>query len=303
MNDDFKYVAAIAEHRSISKAALAMHISQPALSQRLKRLEAKLGTELFERTTASLRPTAAGEIVVRYAQRAVAAESSMQREVYSMLNHQRRRLRIGISMARANALLAQPIVEFYESFHDCTVELRQVATLEQLHEMFLRGEIDFALFTPIAPDPEFYDLEVLCRERLVVVASATLEAPQLRQSTNGRISIRQLEGVPFVLPTCGIYFDPIISHLIDSSHAQLDIVMRDCEAELALSLVEDGLGVTIVPSTYIVNRPSLRTLELADIDAGNVLRYIHRHDVPISREEERFMSIVRTWIAHKNDRL
>ena len=300
MNDDFKYIAAIAEHRSISKAAHAMHVSQPALSQRLKRMEAKLGTELFERTTASLRPTAAGEVVVRYAQRAVAAENSMQREVYSMLNHQRRRLRIGIAMPRANALLAQPIVEFYESFHNCTVELRQVATLEQLHELFLRGEMDFALFTPIAPDPEFYDLEVLCRERLVVVAAQDLGAPQLKNLTSDRLSIRQLEGVPFVLPTCGIYFDPIISHLIDASHTQLDIVMRDCEAELALSLVEDGLGVTIVPSTYIVGRASLRTFELADIDAGNVLRYIRRHDAPLSLEEERFMGIVRSWVASES---
>ena len=297
MNDDFKYIAAIAEHRSISKAAHAMHISQPALSQRLKRMEAKLGTELFERTTASLRPTAAGEVVVRYAQRAVVAENNMQREVYSMLNHQRRRLRIGIAMPRANALLAQPIVEFYESFHDCTVELRQVATLEQLHEFFLRSEIDFALFTPIAPDPEFYDLEVLCRERLVIVAAKDLGAPQLKSSCSSRMSIRQLEGIPFVLPTCGIYFDPIISHLIDDSRTQLDIVMRDCEAELALSLVEDGLGVTIVPSTYIVGRTSLRIFELADIDAGNVLRYIRRHDAPLSQEEERFMIIVRNWIA------
>lgn len=297
MNDDFKYIAAIAEHRSISKAAHEMHISQPALSQRLKRLEAKLGTELFERTTASLRPTAAGEIVVHYAQRAVAAENSMRREVYSILNHQRRHLRVGISMARANALLTQPIVEFYESFHDCTVELRQVATLEQLHELFLRSEIDFALFTPIAPDPEFYDLEVLCRERLVVVASASLDAPQLRQSTGGRISIRQLEGIPFVLPTCGIYFDPIISHLIDGSHTQLDIIIRDCEAELALSLVEDGLGVTVLPSTYVIGRRSLQAFKLADIDAGNVLRYIRRHDTPCPIEEERFMHIVRTWLA------
>ena len=277
-----------------------MHISQPALSQRLKRLEAKLGTELFERTTASLRPTPAGEVVVKYAQLAVVAENSMRREVYSMLNHQRRRLRIGIAMARANALLAQPIVEFYESFHDCTVELRQVATLEQLHELFLRGEIDFALFTPIAPDPEFYDLEVLCRERLVVVASANLDAPQLRQSAGDSISIRQLEGVPFVLPTCGVYFDPIISHLIDDSRAQLDIVMRDCEAELALSLVEDGLGVAIVPSTYIIGRPSLQTFELSDIDAGNVLRYIRRHDTLCPIEEERFMNIVRSWLAGQN---
>ena len=114
MNEEFRYIAAIAEHGSISKAALAEHISQPGLSQRLRRLEAKLGTELFDRSTTPLRPTPTGEIVVRYAQRAIAAENNMRREVYSMLNQQRRRLRIGIAMPRANALLAEPIVEFYE---------------------------------------------------------------------------------------------------------------------------------------------------------------------------------------------
>ena len=299
MNEDLKYIAAIAEHGSISKAAHAMHISQPALSQRLKRFESKLGVELFDRTTMPLQPSPTGEIVVRYALRAIAAEANMRRDVYSALNNQKRRLRIGISMSRANALLAEMITEFYESYHGCTIELKHLATLEQLHRFFLNGEIDFALFTPIAPDPRLYYLEVLCHEHLVVVASQNLKAPQLSQSSDGKISIRQLEGVPFVLPTCGIYFDPIISHIIDDSHTQLDIVTRDCQAELALSLVENGLGVSIVPSTYTARRPALRVFEIADIDAGNVLRYIRRNDISPSLEEKRFVEIVRSWISRQ----
>ena len=299
MNEDLKYIAAIAEHGSISKAAHAMHISQPALSQRLKRFESKLGVELFDRATTPLQASPTGEIVVRYALRAIAAEASMRRDVYSALNNQKRRLRIGISMSRANALLAEPITEFYESYHGCTVELKHLAMLEQLHGFFLNGEIDFALFTPIAPDPRLYDLEILCHEQLVVVASRDLRAPQLSQANCDRFSIKQLEGVPFVLPTCGIYFDPIISHIIDDSHTQLDIVTRDCEAELALALVENGLGVSIVPSTYVARRPSLRTFTLTDIDAGNVLRYVRRRDVPQSLEEKRFMEIIRSWIAER----
>ena len=301
MSEELRYIAAIAEHGSISKAALAEHISQPGLSQRLKRLEAKLGCELFDRSTSPLRPTPTGEIVIRYAQRSIVAENNMRREVYSMLNQQRRRLRIGISMPRANALLAQPIVEFYESHRGCTVELRQMVTLEQMHDSFLRSEIDFALFTPIAPDPKLYDLEVLCREKLVVVASRVLNVPQLSQANSGRVSVRQLEGVPFVLPTCGVYFDPIISHIIDESHTQLDIVVRDCEASLALALVEDGLGITIVPSTYVVGRTGFASFDIADIDAGNVLRYIRRHGKPLPQEERQFMQIVRTWVSKQDD--
>ena len=225
----------------------------------------------------------------------------MRREVHSLLNHQRQRLRIGISMPRANALLAQPIIEFYESYHGCTIELRQMVTLEQMHEYFLRREIDFALFTPITPDPKLYDLEVLCREKLVIAASKELNVPQLAQMRANRMSIRQLEGVPFVLPSCGIYFDPIISHIIDESHTQLDIVVRDCDADLALSLVQDCLGITIVPSTYVVGRSDFVTFDLADIDAGNVLRYVRLHDKPPSQEERRFVAIVRSWIAGHNN--
>ena len=297
MNEDFRYIAAIAEHGSISKAARTMHISQPALSQRLKRIESQMGVVLFDRASSRLRPTASGEVFVRYALQAIAAEDVMRREVSSVAREQKSRLRIGVAMARANSLLAEPIAEFYERYHGCSIELRDLTTLGQLHELFLGNQIDFALFTPIAPDPAMYDLEVLCRERLVVVVAASLNAPQFARATDGRVSIRQLEGIPFALPTCGVYFDPIISHLIDVADVQLDIVVRDCEAPLALSLVQDGMGAMIAPSTYLVGRSALKSYELTDVDAGNMLRYIRRRDCSASLEEQRFMSIVRAWIA------
>ena len=301
MNEDFRYIAAIAKYGSISKAARVEHISQPGLSQRLRRLEAKLGCELFDRSSNPLKPTPTGEVVVRYALRAIAAENSMRREMSSMMNSRRQRLRIGVSMPRANALLSEPVVEFYESYHSCTVELHELESFDQLHNCFLTNDIDFALFTPAAPDPQLYDLEVLCRERLVAVISKELRMPQFQEATSDRVRIGQLEGVPFILPTCGAYFDPIVSHIIVDSRAQLDVVVRDCQAELALSLVEGGLGVSIVPSSYVVGRKNLRLYELVDVEAGNLLHYVRRHDKPMPIEERRFMSILRNWIASCRD--
>lgn len=66
---------------NISKAARAVHITQSGLSQRLCRLEARLGCELFDRSTSPLRPTASGEVFIRYAFRAIAAEDNMRRDV------------------------------------------------------------------------------------------------------------------------------------------------------------------------------------------------------------------------------
>lgn len=58
---DLQYVVAVAEHQSVSRAAEACAITQPALSERIKRIESTLGVELFERNKRTLRATAAGE--------------------------------------------------------------------------------------------------------------------------------------------------------------------------------------------------------------------------------------------------
>ena len=298
MNEDFRYIASIARHGSISKAARAEHISQPALSQRLKRLESQLGTELFDRRSVPLKPTPSGEVFIDYALRALAAEDTMRRDVYSAAHKRRARLRVGVSMARADALLAEPIVSYYETHRGCTLELCEMSSLKHMHDLFLGDDIDCAVLTPISPDPSAYYVEVLCRERLVAVTSSELRAPQFENASSGHVSLRQLEGIPFVLPTCGSYFDPLISRMIDVFGVRLDIVVRDCSAELALSLVGDGLGVALVPSTWVHGRNGLSVYEVDDVRAGNVLRYIRPHDCDVSDEEALFMDILRDWIGN-----
>jgi len=296
LNEDFRYITAIAEHGSISKAARAAHVSQPALSQRLKRLETQLGTELFTRGTSPLRPTASGEVFLDYARKAIAAEDSMRRDVFSVAHQGRRSLRIGVSMARANAFLPEPIVSFYETHQGCTLELRELSSLKQMHDLFITDKIDFAVLTPISPDPNAYYTEVLCHERLMAVVSSQLRVPQLENALLEKVSLRQLEGIPFVLPTCGNYFDPLISRMIDVFGVQLDIVVRDCSAEMALAMVRDGLGVALAPSTWLTGQQDLRAFELDGIEAGNVLRYVRRHDRNPSQEEQLFISILRDWL-------
>ena len=99
-------------------------------------------------------------------------------------------------------------------------------------------------------------------------------------------------GLLLVLPACGNYYDPLISRVVDITGAQLDVVVRDCSTDLALSLIEDGLGVAIVPSTSLIGRPGLRAIDL-DIEAGNALRYIRRRDRDISPEESLFLDLLR----------
>lgn len=297
VNEDYKYVAAIAEHGSISKAARAMHISQPGMSQRLRKLEAKLGISLFDRDSYPLRPTPSGEVFVDYALRAIASEERMRRDVVNVAAHKQQRLRMGISSLRACALLCVPIMQFCESHQDCTIEFCEMNTLEEMHDLFVRDQIDFAMLTPIAPEPELYDMQVLCREELVVVASPDLQVPSLKNLRSGKVFMRQLEGVPFVIPSCGSYYDPLVSRIVDSSDAPLEIIVRDCDARMALHLVERGIGACIVPSTLLVGNKHLRAFTLADVSVTVALRYVRKRGTKASEEEKLFLRLVSESVA------
>ena len=65
---DLEYVAAVAKYGNFSAAAEACNVSQPALSNQIKKLEKELGTDLFLRLSGQVRPTACGQSVVRIAQ-------------------------------------------------------------------------------------------------------------------------------------------------------------------------------------------------------------------------------------------
>src|SRR5262245_12385232 len=64
---DLEYVAAVAEHRHFGKAAEACHVSQPALSAQIRKIEQLLGVDLFERTNRSVMITEAGAAVAEQA--------------------------------------------------------------------------------------------------------------------------------------------------------------------------------------------------------------------------------------------
>src|SRR3954452_18270142 len=76
-----RYVEAVARHRHFTRAAEELHVAQSALSHQIRRLEAELGTELFERTSRRVTPTAAGEAVALRARRVIAETEAIRGEL------------------------------------------------------------------------------------------------------------------------------------------------------------------------------------------------------------------------------
>ena len=75
------YAEAVARHRHFTRAAEELHVAQSALSHQIRRLEAELGTELFERTSRRVVPTEAGEAVAAPARRVLAEVDGVRDEL------------------------------------------------------------------------------------------------------------------------------------------------------------------------------------------------------------------------------
>lgn len=90
-----QYLLAIAEHGSFTRAAEALHVSQPSLSQQIKRLEDTLQSPLFSRSGRTVRLTDAGEIYLHHARRAQRELDAGRRAVLDAQNLSRGSLRLG----------------------------------------------------------------------------------------------------------------------------------------------------------------------------------------------------------------
>ena len=95
---NYEYFVSIVEAGSLTKAAERLYVSQPSLSQYLKRLETNLGVELFDRSTSPLRLTYTGERYYQYVLQLMKLDENVRREFQDIQNQISGRLRIGVAL-------------------------------------------------------------------------------------------------------------------------------------------------------------------------------------------------------------
>ncbi len=108
-----RYLLAVAEHRSFTRAAEVLYVSQPTLSQQIKQLEELLQVQLLDRSGRSVRLTDAGEVYVRHARRALVELDAAKRAILDLQDLTRGSLRLG--MTPVTDYLASPLLENFSS--------------------------------------------------------------------------------------------------------------------------------------------------------------------------------------------
>lgn len=139
-----RYFLAVAEHRNFTRAAQALHVSQPTLSQQIRQLEDSLGAVLLDRTGRTIRLTDAGEAWARYATLALRDLDSGRRAIHDVAELSRGRLRVAATPTFTPYLTGAVVDDFHRRYPGIKIDLHEI-TQAQIEAMLGNDELDLGI--------------------------------------------------------------------------------------------------------------------------------------------------------------
>ncbi|MFP0197746.1 transcriptional regulator CynR [Pseudomonas sp. PHC1] len=150
-----RYLLAVADHGGFTRAAEALHVSQPTLSQQIRQLEESLGVDLFDRSSRSVKPTDAGQAYIECARRVLVELEAGKRALHDVKDLSRGSLRLAMTptfMAYLVGPLVRDYVARYPGIHLEIFEL----SMDDIEAGLADDSLDIAIaFSPVRhPDIE-----------------------------------------------------------------------------------------------------------------------------------------------------
>ena len=140
---EISYIIAIADKQSITAAAASLFISQPALSQALRRMEAEAGCKLFVRSGNMTVPTEAGRLLVERGRLILNARDKMLSDVRGVADGRHKTLRFGISPFYSKYYLPDVFRYYVQNLPGVKLEVVEKSSLD-LERMVIEDELSFS---------------------------------------------------------------------------------------------------------------------------------------------------------------
>ncbi|REF25542.1 LysR family transcriptional regulator [Xenorhabdus cabanillasii] len=164
-----RYFLAVAEHHGFTRAAAALHVSQPALSQQVKLLEESLGIQLFDRSGRNTRLTDAGEVYLQYVRRAFQALDEGKRAIHDVEDLSRGSLRVAVTPTFITYFIGPLVAEFYARFPNITLQIQEISQ-ERMEGLLINDDLDIGIAFDDGDSPEITS-RVLLTEKLTLVVA------------------------------------------------------------------------------------------------------------------------------------
>lgn len=277
----------IAKHGSFSIAAQHLHLTQPAISKRISKLEEKLNHRLFHRMGRELQLTEAGQALLPRAEHLLRELSEVERGIRDLSGEIVGTLRVATSHHIGLHHLP-PILREFASTHSNVNLQFEFLDSELAHERVSTGDCELAVVT-LDPNMERHlESFAVWDDPMYAVASSDHELAQLSTMT-----LESLSQHPAILPDLNTYTGRIIQNSFSTAGLPIQINMTTNYLETIKMMVSVGLGWSILPATLIDD--SMTILELEDLGLSRTLGVVKHRRRSLSNAGSAFLDVVRNF--------
>lgn len=263
-------------------------MAQPPLSQQIRRLEADIDLQLFDRSTRRVALTAAGELILTEARKLLAAATLTERAIEEFRSGATGVLRLGFVDSAAYNVMPELLHEYRTRWPGINYELRSMSSDEQ-HAALLVGEIDLGICRTATRAAEMRSIEFLL-EPLCLAVGANHPLAEAKSTSIGKLVDESFIGFDRrASPTLhaelvgmfngqGVHYDPII---------------EATEYATILGLVAGGEGIAVVPaSVQALQPPNLRYVQFIDTTAALSMLLMARPDEQLASVNNAFSLVL-----------
>jgi len=239
-----RYFEAVVRHRHFTRAADELHVAQSALSHQVRRLERELGIELLRRTTRSVQPTEAGELVAARARSVLAETDALRGEIDELRGFVRGHATVGAMLFGGELDIPAIIASFTSTFPDVEIGLRE-GTAQRMVEMLADGSLDVA-FALEAQTPDGVARLELSSEELAVAMSTDHALAGV-----GPLSVQALAGSSLIAFQRGSSTRQLVDAELERAGVTPRIALEANDFALVRALVARGIGLAILPRSFL----------------------------------------------------
>ncbi len=254
---DLRLVAAIADCGSLTRAAERIHLAPSSASHRLTQFEAALGTPLFVRHARGLRPTAAGESLLRHARQVFAQLEQMHADLAPYASGLNSQVTVFANTNAINCFLPEDLGDFLREHPRIRVSLEEQPS-PAIIQSVAAGQVEIGV---VAADSSLSGLETQAyrHDRLVLIVPdyhplATREALDFSEALDQ----------PFVCLHAGSAIHTFMMNAAAQLGARLDVRIQVRSFNAVCRMVAAGVGIGMVPNSSNVAVDGLKALKIND---------------------------------------
>ena len=286
-------IMAIIREGSVTAASKKLYVSQPALSQTIRQVEADLGAPIFRRDVHHIELTRAGQLYLEAAQEMMTLDRNLHARVADSKNDIYGEFSLGISTQRGLQILPRVIPDFMHMYPHVRVNLREEGS-GRLENMVMEGQCDIAFITTISKRNRLRYV-LIENESLVLMASKTTALAQ-RFPDGTLLDITEAQDESFICMGEGHSVRTIQDNLFSKHGIHPQILLETNNMEAAKAITARSSAVFMVPDVYVPDtmpdRYRVHIYPLRNVNYERHFYFCYRQGMYLTRYETDLVRIV-----------